>query len=414
MKGSVSRITELGGRAATVLENSSLRAMIDDIGGMIPELSGNRNGSWINAHWMPWFRGNSGMAYSDAEHGSFWKAGLLYNIAGSFPCIPNFGPDHIIDNISMPPHGWTANQEWRHTNSGCDGESGALWALSVMESPEKTMPLSFSKIDALLPDQAILYSSLRVRNTGAVDLEICAGWHNTAGMPLLYPGCRISGAAKNWMTPPPGSEFDTTTRLALGAEFSSLSAAPVLKGGKTDLSVVPPFNGYTDFAAGAIPKTARTGWLSMVNPSLKMIYLSFFTGPAAAAENDLILYFNNLWMQYGGRPFTPWAPCEGGPDMTLCLGLENSVSAFANGLEYSRNQKTLMGNPTTVIIPAAGEKILRYGTLAAPYAAGLDEGVSGVEAEEKRLVVKGKENVFFTADPAFSVLKSLENRCLPV
>ncbi|MCL1813816.1 MAG: hypothetical protein FWG29_09905, partial [Treponema sp.] len=59
-KSSVSRVTELGGREATVLENSGLRVMIDDIGGMIPECSGHHDGEWINAHWMPWFRSNSG------------------------------------------------------------------------------------------------------------------------------------------------------------------------------------------------------------------------------------------------------------------------------------------------------------------------------------------------------------------
>ncbi|MDR2073275.1 MAG: hypothetical protein LBP60_07570, partial [Spirochaetaceae bacterium] len=120
-KSLVSRVVELGGREATVLENTNLRVMIDDIGGMVPELSGRRSGNgddysthWINAHWMPWFRSNTGKPYSDAEHGSFWKANLLYHIAGSFPCIPSFGPGHIAEGVPMPPHGWTSNQKWRY------------------------------------------------------------------------------------------------------------------------------------------------------------------------------------------------------------------------------------------------------------------------------------------------------------
>ncbi|MDR1506952.1 MAG: hypothetical protein LBI67_07590 [Treponema sp.] len=408
-KGSVSRVTEIGGRAATVLEHASLRVMIDDIGGMIPEFSGNRDNGWINSHWMPWFRSNSGNPYNDAAHGSFWKSNLLYHMAGSFPCIPNFGPGHIIDGIHMPPHGWTANREWRYVTNDSDEASEALWTLSVMESPDKAMPLSFSKIDAIIPGQSVLYTSVRVRNRGSSDIEICAAWHNVIGSPLLYPGSHISGAATRWMTPPPGSEFDTTSQLALGAEFGSLARAPLLRGGKTDLSVVPSPSGYTDFAAGAIPKTEVTGWLSLVNPYLKMLYMSFFTGPAAAGDDDIILYFNNLWMQYGGRPFTPWAPYEGGPDISCCLGLENSLSAFTNGLEYSQNQKTLMGNPVTTVIPAMGQKTLRYGTLFAA-CEGIDGGVNSVSAEEKRLVVKGNGDAFFPADPGFTVLKALESR----
>jgi len=83
-KGSISRVTEFGGREATVLEHDSIRVMIDDIGGMTPELSGVKDGNWLNAHWMPWFRSSSGKQYNEDEHGSFWKANLLYQLAGKF------------------------------------------------------------------------------------------------------------------------------------------------------------------------------------------------------------------------------------------------------------------------------------------------------------------------------------------
>ena len=410
-KSSVSRVVELGGREATVLENSGLRVMIDDNGGMIPECSGHHSGEWINAHWMPWFRSNNGLPYNETEHGSFWKANILYNISGNFPCIPNFGPGHIVDGIAMPPHGWTANQKWRYVTNDFDEESGAVWLLSVMESPVKENPFSFSKLDVLLPHQCVHYTSIRIRNRGMEDLEICAAWHNTLGSPFLTQGCRISGAAEKWITPPPGGEFDTTTRLALGAEFSSLKKAPLMKGGKADISHVPSPIGFTDFAAGAVPGRAPLTWLAAVNPFIKMAYISFSPGPATASEEDVILYFNNLWMQYGGRPFTPWAPYEGGPDLTYCLGMENSVSAYAYGLEYARETKQLLGNPTTVKIPSMSQKILRSGTLFASYeGTSLDEGINSLAPETERLVCSGKETAYFSCDPAFSVLKKLETK----
>ena len=409
-KSSVSRVAELGGREATVLENSLLRVMINDIGGMIPECSGSHSGEWINAHWMPWFRSNSGQAYNDAEHGSFWKANLLYHIAGNFPCIPNFGPGHIVDGVTVPPHGWTANQKWRYVTNDLDEQSGAVWFLSVMESPEKDFPLSFSKLDVLLPHQCVHYTSIRVRNRGFRDMDICAAWHNNIGSPFLSQGCRLSGAADRWMTPPPGGEFDTTTRLALGAEFSSLEKAPLLKGEKADLSLIPAPIGYTDYVTGAVPKRAPLTWLATVNPFVKMIYISFNTGPAAAREEDIILNFNNLWMQYGGRPFTPWAPYEGGPDLTYCLGMENSLSAYAYGLQYARETPQVLGNPTTVKIPSMGQKTLRSGVLFAAYeGTSLDEGIKSVYAEPETLVCIGKESVSFKADPYFNTLRALES-----
>jgi hypothetical protein len=415
-RASVSRVVEAGGREATVLEHETLRVMIDDTGGMIPELSGkNGGGDWINAHWMPWFRANSGKPYSDAEYGSFWKSEVMYNIAGNFPCIPNLGPGHIINGVHIPPNGWTANQNWRYVTNDIDEASGAVWALSVMESPDKAMPLSFSKIDALIPGQSAHYASIRVRNRGVEDIEICAAWHNTLGSPFFGPGCRISGSAKRWMTVVPGGEFDTTSRLALGAEFDSLAKAPLLRGGKADISVVPPPNGYTDFTAGAVPHYSALGWLSLVNPQLRMAYVSFFTGPAAAEEEEIILYFNNLWMQYGGRPYTPHAAYEGGPDLTYCLGLEASVSAWAYGLEFSREQNSLLGSPTTVKIPAMRQKTMRQGTLLAPYNdALLDEGIGSIEPGETRITAAGKapgarmQGETFAADPSFRILKTLE------
>jgi hypothetical protein len=409
-KSSVSRVVELGDREATVLENSGLRVMIDDIGGMIPECSGYHSGNSINAHWMPWFRSNSGQSYNDAQHGSFWKSNLLYHMAGNFSCIPNFGPGHMVDGVAMPPHGWTANQKWRYVTKDTDEKSGAVWFLSVMESPAKEIHLSFSKLDVLLPFQCVHYTSIRVRNRDIHDVEICAGWHNTLGAPFLGQGCRISGAAKKWITPPPGGEFDTTTRLAMGAEFPSLTKAPLLTGERVDISVVPAPMGCTDFITGAVSRSAPLTWLAAVNPHIKMAYISFSPGPAAAKEDDIVLYFNNLWMQYGGRPFTPWSPYEGGPDLTYCLGIENSVSAYAYGLEFARETQQLLGNPTTVKIPPMGQKTLRSGVLFASYeGVKLNEGISFVEGEAERLVCTGREIASFSADPGFTVLRTLES-----
>jgi hypothetical protein len=408
----VSRVTEFGDRNSTLLEHDSIKVLINDQGGMSPELSSLRGKKQINAHWIPWFRSGQGRTFNDAEHGAFWKANLLYHLAGNFPCAPNFGPGHIVDGVNMPPHGWTANLQWKFINSGIDGESGAAWACSTLESPDKAMPLFFQKLDAVIPGHPVHYTSLTIHNRGTRDLPICTGQHNTLGAPLIQSGCRISGAAQVWATPPAGGEFDATTRLVLGAEFNTLGEAPLARGGTVDISLVPGPIGYTDMAVGVIPSSARLGWSALVNPSLKLAYVCFFTGPAAQGADDIILYFNDLWMQYGGRPFTPWAAYEGGTDLSYCLGTENSVAAYAYGLEYSRQVKTVLGAPTTVTIPAGGAKTLRYGSLFAPYdEAGLDQGITGIEGESSELVCTGKgKSQRFAADPAFILLKGLQSR----
>lgn len=418
------RQTEAGNREATVLENESLRVMIDDEGGMIPELSAvletgeKPNGTGresrgiprINAHWLPWFRSNSGKPYNDEKDGAFWTANLLYHLAGSFPCLPSFGGGHITGGINMPPHGWSANLSWKFKDSG--NYEGTVWALSVMKSPESAMPLEFRKIDAVVPAQNVYYSSIAVKNNGNTAVDINAGWHNTLGAPFLAKGAIISACADRWITAPMGSEFDPTTRFAPGAEFPNLCEAPLAKGGKVDISVVPGPLGYTDFAAGRVPAANSLGWSSLVNPGLKIAYISFFTGPAAAAEDDIILTFNDLWMQYGGRPFTPWAPYAGGTDLTYCLGTENSVAAYAQGLEYSKQIKKVLNAPVTVNIPGGAEKTLRYGTLFAPYGEHtLDNGIKALEEEKDAILCQGKNDVWrFAADPRFGILKALEKK----
>jgi hypothetical protein len=383
--------------------------MIDDIGGMIPELTNIQGKNRINAHWLPWFRSSSGKPFGAVEE-QFWKANLLYHIAGNFPCAPNFGGDNDVDGIALPPHGWTANLAWRF--NGKDSDNEAAWAVSTMESPEPEMPLSFKKIDAVISGHAVHYASLAISNRGTNDIEISPAWHNTLGAPFLQSGCIISGAANRWSVVPAGGEFDTTSRLALGAEFASLEAAPLASGGTENISLVPGPNGYTDLVCGVIPDSASLGWSALVNPFLKMVYVCFFTGAAAAGKDDIIIRFNDLWMQYGGRTYTPWASREGGTDLTYCLGTENSVAGLPFGLQYAREKKQLMGAPTTVCIPAGKIRTLRYGTFFAPYeGAILDSGVSSAGTGSGSLVLTGENGAgHFAADPAFEVLKKIETQ----
>jgi hypothetical protein len=180
------------------------------------------------------------------------------------------------------------------------------------------------------------------------------------------------------------------------------------------LSIVPPPIGYTDFVSGAVPLTARLGWSSVINPALNLAYIVFFPGPASVSdvtgEEDIILYFNDLWMQYGGRPYTPWASWDGGPDQNYCLGVENATGAWAYGLDYSVKIKRLLGSPTTVTIPASAEKTLYCGSLFAPYEKRiLDSGIVGIDAEDAKLVCKSATEFWkFDADPSFSVIRRIK------
>ncbi|GHV83983.1 hypothetical protein AGMMS50212_13230 [Spirochaetia bacterium] len=406
----VSRVKEFGLRDAAFLENGSVKILIDDIGGMIPQFLNTQEKRHINAHWQPVFRANSDKPFDDTEHGTFWKNSMLYNIAGAFSCIPNVGSACIVEGETMPANGWSANLAWKYLRCGNDPATGAAWSLSEMNSPSSKIPLSFKKIDAVMPGQPVHYTKIKMANSSNSDIEICVGFNNMLGAPFLQPDCIISAAADDWCTPPPGGEFDTTTRLAMGAEFIALTKAPLAYGGKVDLSKISGPLGYTDIVIGAIPGDAKLGWTTMVNPKLKLVYLCFFTGPSAVEDKEIALRFNNILMQYGGRHYTPWSPWEGGTDINYCVGMGNSISAYNYGLDYSRRVKKLLDAPTTVVIPAKDEKTLCFGSLFAPYENSiLDSGIVGVDAEENKLICKSAtESWKFNADSSFAALKKIQ------
>ncbi|MDR3337092.1 MAG: hypothetical protein LBT16_07805 [Treponema sp.] len=412
LHASVRRIQDAGKRDATLLEHELLHAVIDDEGGMIPELSSPSGNGRINAHLIPWFRPISGETFDEAKHGSFWVNKIHFHFAGNFPCFPNFGAGGLVDGAELPFHGWSANLNWHFVKSGTDEESGAAWACTEMKSQNPAMPLDMLKIDAIIPKHAVHYSSITVKNNGTKDIAINPGFHNLLGAPFLMPGCKVSFAADRWATQPnqESSSSDECSQLRQGTEFDSLEKAPLASGGHTDISLVPPPIGYSDFVVGAIPDSLSLGWSVVTNPLIKKAYICFFPGQAAAVEDDIVLRFNCFLMEYGGRHYTPYAARRGGTDLTYCIGTENVLGSFVDGIEESRRAGKLLGAPTTVTIPAHGRKTLRYGTLFASYDNSiLNMGIKSIQAEESDIVVLGSGNsyVSFKADPGFVILKRI-------
>ena len=387
----IRRTKDPGGRKATLLSNGTIRIIVTDKGGMVPELSIRRQNGWLNAHWQPKFRSNAGVAYDEIVHHTFWPVELLYELAGNFPCFPNFGPPGEADGVAHQAHGLTANGVWRVESSGIIEDECAYVKSSITAGDKyPSLPISYTKFDIVLADQAVHYALLTARNEASEPCMLNAAWHNTIAPPFLSAGCLIDACADGFATAPPGGEFDTTGRLALGADFDDLMSAPLKDGGTVDLRTVPGMIGYTDFICGAVPENVSLGWSAVTNPILDTIYMTFFKGPAAVDGSDMNLNFNDYWMQYGGRDFPPWAYYEGGTDFTFCLGTENATGAYANGLGYSLEHREVLGRPTLIEIGPGEEKRLSYGTSLFSYQdKTLATGVLRVDPLPNELVVEG-------------------------
>ena len=400
-----SKLKGAGNRDAVLLKQESFRVMIDAEKAMIPELSAKSGDAWVNAHWQPWFRANSGEQWDEAKHSGFWKVPLLYDIAGNFPCVPNFGPDNKAGGYNMPPHGFTAFETWQQENP-VSLDKG-ISAMSTLKSDAH--PFSYKKTDLLLQGHNVHYSRMDVTNTGKREEPFNFGWHNTTGSPFLESGCLIDNNARTYAIPPEGGEFDPTGELAFGEESNTLEKMPLRRGGVKDMRQVRGVTGYADFITGAVPLDSSLGWSSIVNPRLKLLYLSFFTGPAALTDDEIGLYFYDLWLNYGGRDYQPWAVQDGQSDQTFCLGAENATGYFANGLEQALEHPELMGNPTFQNLESGATKTQYYATLFQPYEGDvLDRGVKSVEGTEGGLILTGYTGKYvkMAADWEFNTLKN--------
>ena len=173
---------------------------------------------------------------------------------------------------------------------------------------------------------------------------------------------------------------------------------------------MPGIIGRTDFLTGRVPHDAKLGWMSVVNPRERAVYLTFFKGPAAETPGEFTLRFNHLWLQYGGREFPPFAAYEGGPDRELAVGIESAISAWGYGLDYADKHPVLMGSPTILPLAPGEEKTLFHATLVARVDdAALDTGIAAVAAQGDSLRVTGTTGAAttFRADADFSRIQKI-------
>lgn len=370
---------------------------------MTPEFSYRTGQGFTNTHLVPSFRGSS--CVYDAERHQAWGGKLAHELAGNFPCFPQFGNPSTDRGYEIPGCGHTAQADWKVVSYGTGDDYGYLY--SVMGGPE-TADIYYEKFDILLDGHSVHYQVMRMKNAGDEDFDFGGAWHNTTGQPFLEKGCRIAAAADRYHTPVVSHDPAQNERLELNREFFSLKQAPCKGGGHCDLSEVPGMIGYTDFLTGRIPLDAELGWMAVVNPNQSSLYLTFFDGPASVREDEFTFYFNHLWLQYGGRNYVPWASYDGGVDRVFALGVESAISAWGYGLDYSAKHPELMGNPTQLTLKAGERKTLYHGTLIGSIgSAALDGGITALERVDGGLRAQGEGEVSLQADADFKRIREI-------
>ncbi|HZF34214.1 MAG TPA: hypothetical protein VE914_10465, partial [Candidatus Angelobacter sp.] len=70
MKTAKASRVEYMGRKAVFLANDEVQALVETVGGMMPEFGLRRGRGVLNAHWLPDFRDNSGAPFTADRHGA--------------------------------------------------------------------------------------------------------------------------------------------------------------------------------------------------------------------------------------------------------------------------------------------------------------------------------------------------------
>lgn len=402
------RSWDVGDRESVVLGDDDFTVMVNADKGMVPELAVRTGHRWVNAHWNPWFRATVGEPWDESRHAERWKVPLLYDMAGNFPCTPNFGPPQRVGDHDLPAHGVTASETWLVGDPRADDRRAMVE--SHLSSP--IHPLTYRKWDLVIAGQPIHYVRLDVTNPTDESLPYQIGWHNTVGPPFLESGCLIDNDATAFAVPPRGTEFDDTGRLAFGAECESLERVPTRRGGVVNLREVVGPVGYADLISGAVPLGGELGWSSVVNPRLGLVYLCFFPGPGTGMAETIDLNFYDLWLNYGGRHFMPWAAADDRKDRSFCLGTESATGYFANGLADGLEHPNLLGRPSYLSAAPKSTASLHYATAFFAYDDGaLDAGVERIErtTEGIALVGKGGKSARLPADSGFEQLSRIDD-----
>lgn len=332
------------------MSNDIFSAVVEDQGEVLLELTSRAlSGARVNALSLPYFRGTGAGVLSD-ENSSWWQnSEALYQAGGGYFTFP----DTTGNGIN------SIDTSWILRRYGTEQFSNSVWRLSEMKSREEGKRFKLTKIDMILPRQPVLYTAVKMENTGESDITATCSWHSMLGYPAVSTGTIINSNARFWTSYGMSSREAGLSRFAPGSVFEDLKHAPLLRGGVADAGVVPPPTGTYDYFIGKIPEKEALSWVSVNNPHNQLMY--FMATPHKPASPDEFVFPNvDLAQNYFGRMDAPWALFDGATPEVFALTLgfntgprgtknmvlrkgESKVAYIANGFMAYENPRIGLG-----------------------------------------------------------------------
>lgn len=238
---------------------------------------------------------------------------LLRELRGDFFCAP-FGDGPAWRGEAHPPHGESANSDWKVTSS----EPGRL----VATLQTRVRPGKITKIIEARTGETNLYQTHVLEGYQG---GMCLGHHAMLDFNRNGPG-RISTSKLRLGQVLPAS-FENPAQggystLKQGAWFRRLDSVPMADGTKADLSRYPAREGFEDLVMLHHKDADDFAWAAVVFQEKKFVWFSL--------KNPAHLASTVLWHSNGGRHYAPWNGRHRG-----VLGVEDVTAYFHLGLAAS-------------------------------------------------------------------------------
>jgi hypothetical protein len=321
---------------------------------------------------------------------------ILKVLRGDFFCLPFGGNSTPFRGEQHPPHGETANGQWRLESAN----AGSLH-LSMA-----------TKIRAGRVDK---YISLRSDQTAVYQRHVISGMSGPMNFGhhamLKFPDSPSSGLIstsrfmRGNVVPVPLENPATGgySCLRVGGKFKSLAKVPLATGGFTDLSLYPARRGFEDIVMLTGDDRQPFAWTAVTFPAEGYVWF--------ALKDPRVLRQTVFWLSNGGRHYPPW----NGRHVNV-LGLEEVTSYFHYGLAESakKNPLTTAGRATSFTLNPNQPLTINYLMAVAPIPKGFDhvaEVLPAADGQAVQLVSRSGHKVRALVDLNFL---GIENKLKPV
>ncbi len=284
---------------------------------------------------------------------------LLAALRGDFLCAPFGGNGVAWRSEKHPPHGETANANWR-LRSVVKTDDGHTRLHATLAT--KVRPGTVDKYLTLVDGHTAIYQR-HVLSGASGPMSI--GHHALVKFPDT-PGSGVVSTSRfvhatvlpDLFERPEARGYQS---LKPGAAFRSLERVPLLTGELTDLTRFPARRGFDDLVMLTADPKLPFAWSAVTFPRERYVYF--------ALRDPRTLRHTILWISNGGRHYPPWSGRH-----TSVIGVEDTTSYFHYGLAESAGPNPLnrRGLPTTLQLDARKPTVINYIIGVAAIPAGFD------------------------------------------